>query len=102
MQKDIVMTAAHCYSRKIIVTLGAHNIKKKNNTQTIPVIDTIPHEGYNNESMINDIMLLKLKHKAQINNAVKTIALPKSNDWVKPGQECTVAGWGKKGKLSNA
>lgn len=24
-----------------------------------------------------------------------TIALPKSKDWVKPGQVCTVAGWGK-------
>ena len=26
---------------------------------------------------------------------MKPIALPKSKDWVKPGQVCTVAGWGK-------
>ncbi|XP_040596565.1 mast cell protease 8 [Mesocricetus auratus] len=94
VEKDIVMTAAHCYSRKLTVTLGAHNIKKKNNTQTIPVIKVICHKEYSSKKRVNDIMLLKLKHKAQINNAVKTIALPKSNDWVNPGQVCTVPGWG--------
>ncbi|CAO2591049.1 Granzyme-like protein 2, partial [Lemmus lemmus] len=95
VEKDIVMTAAHCHGRQISVTLGAYNIKDlNNNTQRIPVVKTIIHKGYSREKMVNDIMLLKLKHKAQLSNSVKTIALPKRQDWVKPGQVCTVAGWG--------
>ncbi|XP_050999119.1 mast cell protease 8-like [Acomys russatus] len=94
VDKDIVMTAAHCNGRPITVTLGAHDMRNKKNTQHISVIEFKPHEAYDDKTLVNDIMLLKLKHKAQINSFVKTIALPKSEDWVKPGQVCTVAGWG--------
>ncbi|XP_003502092.1 granzyme-like protein 2 [Cricetulus griseus] len=94
VEKDIVMTAAHCRGSNTSVILGAHDIKKLNNTQIIPVIKSISHEDYNNVTHANDIMLLKLERKAQLNKAVKTIALPKSQDWVKPKQVCTVAGWG--------
>uniref|UniRef100_A0A8I6AHB8 Mast cell protease 8 n=1 Tax=Rattus norvegicus TaxID=10116 RepID=A0A8I6AHB8_RAT len=92
--KDIVMTAAHCNGRNIKVILGAHNIKKRENTQVISVLKAKPHENFNSDSLVNDIMLLKLERKAQLNGVVKTIALPRSQDWVKPGQVCTVAGWG--------
>ncbi|EDM14303.1 rCG23556 [Rattus norvegicus] len=92
--KDIVMTAAHCNGSNIKVTLGAHNIKKQEKTQVIAVVKAKPHENYDRHSRFNDIMLLKLERKAQLNGAVKTIALPRSQDWVKPGQVCTVAGWG--------
>ncbi|XP_003502093.1 mast cell protease 8-like [Cricetulus griseus] len=95
VEKDVVITAAQCGGRNISVTLGVHNIKELKNTQPIPVLKVIRHEDYNSEKMVNDIMLLKLKHKAQLNKAVKTIALPKSQEWVKPKQVCTVAGWGK-------
>ncbi|XP_041490125.1 granzyme-like protein 2 [Microtus oregoni] len=94
VEKDIVMTAAHCNGSEINVTLGAHNIKQRKNTQRIPVVKAIWHNGYNRDTNVNDIMLLKLKHKAQLSDAVKTIDLPKSQDLVKPGQVCTVAGWG--------
>ncbi|CAH6830698.1 Mcpt8l2 [Phodopus roborovskii] len=78
VEKDIVMTAAHCDGRNISITLGAHNIKEQNNTQFIPVHKSIPHESYSSAKMVNDIMLLK------------TIALPKRHNWVKPGQVCTL------------
>ncbi|XP_028643264.1 granzyme-like protein 2 [Grammomys surdaster] len=94
VEEDIIMTAAHCYGSHMIVTLGAHNIQEQKNTQVIRVYKAKLHSDFNNETLVNDIMLLKLEHKAQLNSAVKTIALPKSNDWVKPGQVCTVAGWG--------
>lgn len=92
--KDIVMTAAHCNGSNIKVTLGAHNIKKRENIQLISVVKAKPHENFNSVSLVNDIMLLKLERKAQLNGAVNTIDLPRSQDWVKPGQVCTVAGWG--------
>ncbi|XP_042140853.2 mast cell protease 8-like [Peromyscus maniculatus bairdii] len=94
VREDIIMTAAHCNERNITVTLGAHDIRKQENTQHISVLESVPHEDFNRKTLVNDIMLLKLKYKAKLNGVVKTIALPKSQDWVKPGQVCTVAGWG--------
>ncbi|KAF5925786.1 hypothetical protein HPG69_002237 [Diceros bicornis minor] len=76
---DIIMlTMAHCNGRRISVTLGAHNIRKMENSQ-------------------------QLQNKAQLNWAVKTISLPWSQDWVRPGQVCSVAGWGRlaSGKKGN-
>ncbi|KAF5925785.1 hypothetical protein HPG69_002236, partial [Diceros bicornis minor] len=96
VRDNFVLTAAHCTGREITVTLGAHNISKaENSQQIIPVLKAFPHKDYNNNSKFNDIMLLKLRDKAQLNWAVKTIALPRSQDWVRPGQVCSVAGWGR-------
>ncbi|XP_037359055.1 mast cell protease 8-like [Talpa occidentalis] len=96
VQDNFVLTAAHCKGSEMNVTLGAHNIKKKEKTrQVIPVLRPFPHEDYDAEKLINDIMLLKLKKKAQLTKTVKPIALPRPRDVVKPGQVCSVAGWGE-------
>ncbi|XP_064148428.1 mast cell protease 8-like isoform X2 [Loxodonta africana] len=95
VREDFVMTAAHCNGREIGVVLGAHNIKNKEETmQEIPVLQAFPHPEFNNVSGFSDIMLLKLKEKARLNSAVRTISLPQSQDWVLPHQMCSVAGWG--------
>jgi hypothetical protein len=45
------------------VTLGAHNIKAKEETQQIiPVAKAIPHPAFNRKHGTNDIMLLKVRH----------------------------------------
>nr|XP_023395827.1 granzyme-like protein 2 [Loxodonta africana] len=95
VREDFVMTAAHCYGRNMSIILGAQNIKKKEETrQDILVLQAFPHPEYSNISRFNDLMLLKLKQKAHLNSAVKTITLPQSQDWVMPNQMCSVAGWG--------
>ncbi|XP_054545473.1 mast cell protease 8-like isoform X2 [Talpa occidentalis] len=96
VQDNFVLTAAHCEGRKISVTLGAHNIRKSEiTTQDIPVLKPFPHQDYDPETRVNDIMLLKLAFKADLTKAVKPIALPRPRDFVKPGQVCSVAGWGE-------
>ncbi|XP_012589442.1 PREDICTED: mast cell protease 8-like [Condylura cristata] len=96
VRDNFVMTAAHCLGSNMTVTLGAHNIKKREKTwQLIPVLRALPHPDFSAKKFINDIMLLKLKNKAQLNSNVQTIALPQEQDQVKPGQVCSVAGWGK-------
>ncbi|KAG8505746.1 Granzyme-like protein 2 [Galemys pyrenaicus] len=96
VRDDFVMTAAHCFGSNMTVTLGAHNIRKKENSQqVIPVLTAFPHQDYDAKKHINDIMLLKLKKKTRLNRTVQTIALPCCQDWVKPGQMCSMAGWGK-------
>ncbi|XP_007947449.2 granzyme-like protein 2 [Orycteropus afer afer] len=95
VREDFVLTAAHCYGRNMIVTLGAHNIKTNEPTQqVIPVLQAIPHPEYNDDTYVNDIMLLKLNHTAQLNTAVQIIALPQSQDFIRPDKVCSVAGWG--------
>ncbi|EPQ02091.1 Granzyme B [Myotis brandtii] len=95
VEKNFVLTAAHCKGRSISVTLGAHNIEKKEKTQqVIPVKRAIPHPDYNPEKYSNDIMLLQLAKNIKQTDAVKPLPLPRGKNRLKPGQKCTVAGWG--------
>ncbi|EGW11530.1 granzyme B [Cricetulus griseus] len=106
IREDFVLTAAHCSGSSINVTLGAHNIKEKEETQQIiPVAKAIPHPDYNSKKILNDIMLLKLKRKAKRTKAVRPLNLPRRGVHVKPGDMCYVAGWGKmavNGNFANA
>ncbi|XP_045044274.2 granzyme B(G,H)-like [Desmodus rotundus] len=62
VQKNFVLTAAHCNGRLINVTLGAHNIQKQEKTQqVIQVKRTIPHPDYNAKNFFNDIMYCRCK-----------------------------------------
>uniref|UniRef100_A0A8C6HE95 Granzyme C n=1 Tax=Mus spicilegus TaxID=10103 RepID=A0A8C6HE95_MUSSI len=96
VRDKFVLTAAHCKGSSMTVTLGAHNIKAKEETQQIiPVAKAIPHPDYNPDDRSNDIMLLKLVRNAKRTRAVRPLNLPRRNAHVKPGDECYVAGWGK-------
>ncbi|XP_052047333.1 granzyme C-like [Apodemus sylvaticus] len=96
VRDNFVLTAAHCKGSPIAVTLGAHNIKAKEETQQIiPVDKAFPHPDYNREDYSNDIMLLKLQGKAKRTRAVRPLNLPRRNAHVKPGDVCYMAGWGK-------
>uniref|UniRef100_A0A8C9E569 Granzyme H n=1 Tax=Phocoena sinus TaxID=42100 RepID=A0A8C9E569_PHOSS len=60
VQKDFVLTAAHCRGSLINVTLGAHDVKKQERTQQmIPVRRAVPHPDYDPKNYSNDIMLLQ-------------------------------------------
>uniref|UniRef100_A0A8B9WLX0 Granzyme H n=2 Tax=Bos mutus grunniens TaxID=30521 RepID=A0A8B9WLX0_BOSMU len=96
VRQDFVLTAAHCNGSSINVTLGAHNIKQQERTQqVIQVKRAIHHPDYNPKTFSNDIMLLQLERKAKQTSAVKPLSLPKAKAQVKPGEVCSLAGWGK-------
>ncbi|KAM5235490.1 cathepsin G-like [Ctenodactylus gundi] len=98
VREDFVMTAAHCWGSLINVTLGAHNIQRKERTQQqITVLRAIPHPEYNQQNILNDIMLLQLRKRARRNRVVRPVALPKAGEKLRPGVLCTVAGWGRVG-----
>ncbi|CAL9690561.1 unnamed protein product [Knipowitschia caucasica] len=97
IQEDFVLTAAHCTSvTPMTVVLGAHNItnKKERSQQSIQVDEYIQHPHYSGGFEF-DIMLLKLKKKAKLNEFVQTIALPKKDKITTALKECSVPGWGK-------
>ncbi|XP_028643225.1 granzyme F-like [Grammomys surdaster] len=91
-----VLMAAHCNGSSMTVILGAHNLRAQERTQQIiPVEKAILYPAYNHEDHTNDIMLLKLEHKAKKTRAVRPLKLPRLNAQIKPGDVCHVAGWGK-------
>ncbi|XP_004648552.1 granzyme B(G,H)-like [Octodon degus] len=102
IHEKFVLTAAHCFKRnpesqiiEILVVLGAHNITKQEKTQQyIRVQKCIPHPQFNLETLTNDIMLLQLKGKAMLTEAVQILQLPSRKSQVLPGTMCQVAGWG--------
>ncbi|XP_066551550.1 mast cell protease 1A [Amia ocellicauda] len=95
LREDFVMTAAHCNGRKLTVLLGVHDIlKKEPSRQTFLIKERFPHPEFCEESLINDIMLLKLPRNATLNKYVKTIPLPAKSEDVKENSMCLVSGWG--------
>uniref|UniRef100_A0A8C4TFM9 trypsin n=1 Tax=Erpetoichthys calabaricus TaxID=27687 RepID=A0A8C4TFM9_ERPCA len=92
---NVILTAAHCKGKAITVILGAHyHSKNEKSQQRIPVQKMITHEAYNDMTLENDIMILKLQFNATITKEVKTIRLPSEDDHFGPGTTCLVAGWG--------
>uniref|UniRef100_A0A4W2E1K6 Peptidase S1 domain-containing protein n=1 Tax=Bos indicus x Bos taurus TaxID=30522 RepID=A0A4W2E1K6_BOBOX len=95
IRRDFVLMAAHCAGRSVTVTLGAHNLQKKEDTwQRLEVIKQFPYPKYEHVGL-HDIMLLKLKEKANLTLAVGTIPLPSHFTFIHPGIMCRVAGWGQ-------
>ncbi|NXP71887.1 DDN1 protein, partial [Ramphastos sulfuratus] len=89
-----VLSAAHCVPGET-VTLGAHNVAKKEPGQQVRHVDHwVIHPNYSHWGHRNDILLLKLKPEVNLTKEVETIPLARQNDFVKPGATCQVAGWG--------
>ncbi|XP_036893505.1 chymase-like [Sturnira hondurensis] len=95
IRQNFVLTAAHCAGRSIMVTLGAHDIRKKEDTwQKLEVIKQFPHPKFDHTLIRHDIMLLKLNEKANLTLAVGTLPLPPQFNFIPPGRMCRAAGWG--------
>ncbi|NXI58611.1 DDN1 protein, partial [Chloroceryle aenea] len=100
IRPDSVLSAAHCVAGKtkvkITVTLGAHNIKKKEQSQQVlHVDDWAIHSNYSRTPLQNDIILLKLNQKASLTKEVGEASLASQNEPVAIGATCYVAGWGR-------
>ncbi|XP_060784676.1 granzyme B-like isoform X2 [Neoarius graeffei] len=107
IKEDYVLTTAHCVDAftgndKLEVVLGAHNITQKEpQQQRIHVQKYIKYPCYKKNKRPDDIMLLKLKTAAKLNNAVKVLDLPKKNENIPARQKCSIAGWGKTSQNSS-
>ncbi|XP_019207503.1 trypsin-3 isoform X2 [Oreochromis niloticus] len=93
--EDFVVSAAHCYNWTLThVVLGNHNLKNGNHQKIKIENKTIP-KNYIKVGLGNDIMLIKLLEKVQLNDRVQTIQLPPAEINLQENQVCQVAGWGK-------
>ncbi|XP_023265410.1 serine protease 53-like [Seriola lalandi dorsalis] len=96
ISEDFVMTAAHCQVPDNLtrVVLGTHNIKNVDEGKIRYIEKMYKHESYQNVGTGKDIMLLKLSRKAELNNKLQTIPLPRSEIHLGDNTKCYVAGWG--------
>uniref|UniRef100_A0A3B5LS35 trypsin n=1 Tax=Xiphophorus couchianus TaxID=32473 RepID=A0A3B5LS35_9TELE len=96
LNEDFVMTAAHCQANNYTIYLGVDNTKslKNDEIQDRTVEKAFPHENYDKNAYIDDIMLLKLSSRAVVNNFVKPVALASQDDVTLP-KSCIVSGWGQ-------
>uniref|UniRef100_A0A7N6FLW1 Granzyme M n=1 Tax=Anabas testudineus TaxID=64144 RepID=A0A7N6FLW1_ANATE len=93
ISEDFVVTAAHCDKENpTSVVLGTHNLKEAGKTA---IKQTYKPEAYQQFSKGDDIMLLELSIKVELNNRVQTVKLPESGINMNENQQCLVAGWGK-------
>ncbi|XP_070536269.1 complement factor B-like [Ptychodera flava] len=120
-----VLSAAHCFSskdprdrntvhnllpRNVQVRLGITERQKDEDTlkaQIVQVDRLIIHDGFDTLSGLydNDIALLRLAHEVDLNQFVRTVCLPDTDEFdlplklVAPNQIGTVTGWGHTGEL---
>ena len=78
------------------VYLGKHNVSVTEDTeQQIDAEKEIRHPNYNDQTLNNDIMLIKLRKPAIFNKYVKPIRL--ATRCSSAGEQCLVSGWGNTG-----
>lgn len=96
IRKDFVLTSGHCLMHyPLVAILGAHNLFITKAQQRINVSKYYRHPLHLKFNQTRyDIMLLKLKTKAKIDEMVDVIGLPKKNEQIPEKTKCSVAGWG--------
>ncbi|XP_045132699.1 trypsin-1-like isoform X2 [Portunus trituberculatus] len=93
-----IMTAAHCFKTgnlDVKIIAGDHKLSAVEDEEQHRIVkDTVIHSGWDNDLNLNDIALLKLSEKLELNGkTVAPISLP--TPLTKSTGECVVAGWGK-------
>lgn len=91
-----IVSAAHCTSGRsqTLFHVLAGNTDNTNVGELIVVSQVIEHSGYDDWTLENDIVILKLAVPLVYNDAIQPLVLPTPNFIVTPGQISTLAGWG--------
>jgi hypothetical protein len=101
-----VLTAAHCTkddsgaaipASSMSVKVGANNPSDQLDGKIYQVSTAIVHEGYNDQTLLNDIALLRLKDTINFTNATPVNIVTASNvlaGAITPGVLSWVTGWG--------
>ncbi|XP_054441309.1 neutrophil elastase [Pteronotus mesoamericanus] len=99
--RNFVMSAAHCVNdmdyRTVQAVLGAHNLRRPERSRQVFSIQQVFQNGFNRDTLQNDIVILKLNGSATINANVQVARLPKQNEGVGRGTQCMAIGWGRLG-----
>merc|ERR1711931_356500 len=96
INENWVVTAAHCNvrtSHKVI--LGEHDrASNSEDIQTMRVGKVFKHPRYNQFTINNDILLIKLASPAQMGMRVSPVCVAETGDNFPGGMKCVTSGWG--------
>uniref|UniRef100_A0AAQ5XHV9 pancreatic elastase n=1 Tax=Amphiprion ocellaris TaxID=80972 RepID=A0AAQ5XHV9_AMPOC len=100
IEKDWVMTAAHCVdsTRTWRVVIGEHDLYTNSGREQIKSVSQVYiHPKWNRYSVASgyDIALLKLSSEATLNSYVQLGALPPSGQILPNNSYCYITGWGR-------
>ncbi|XP_036151851.1 kallikrein-7-like [Myotis myotis] len=92
VDKDWVLSVAHCRKSEYIVQMGS-DLLVDGNAQRIRATQSFVHPRYIDAArQVHDIMLVKLRSPATLSPTVRTAGVP--SRCKQPGTSCTVSGWG--------
>ncbi|CAF0826359.1 unnamed protein product [Brachionus calyciflorus] len=119
INQDTILTAAHCFMTSVRVTetdglmvelnryhstfesmytiyLGAYDKTKLQNTTKMKVKSFILHPNYNDSNYLNDIAIIKLAQKVNVNQQVQIACVPNNSriDYPNENVKAYIAGWG--------
>ncbi|XP_018425980.1 PREDICTED: azurocidin [Nanorana parkeri] len=98
---QFLMTAAHCLSgmnpSQVTVVLGAHSLSSNEESRQTFRISQVFENGFNPQTLQNDILILRLDRAASLNSRVNVVNLPRVNETVPAGTQCVTSGWGRLG-----
>ncbi|XP_051666954.1 complement factor D [Manacus candei] len=94
-----VLSAAHCTEetgdKLFQVLLGAHSLTEQEpHKRLYRVRAQFPHPGSNKHNNKDDLLLLQLEEKAELNADVQVLPFQREDRDVAPDTVCEVAGWG--------
>ena len=89
----------HIFENRYRLKVGDHNLNKdppEKSEKTVTLSKVYVHPGFRYSLFVNDIALVKLEQKVELNKYVRTVCLPEKNegDLVIPTKYGYVAGWG--------
>jgi secreted trypsin-like serine protease len=100
IDQNTILTAAHCVdmasnSSQVSVYVGLHDLFKINQTN-IPWLSIHIHPEYNNETLENDVAIIKLKNALTFSDRMSPVCLPSPDSHTFLFDKNVVAtGWGQ-------
>uniref|UniRef100_A0A3Q2Z9L7 Peptidase S1 domain-containing protein n=1 Tax=Hippocampus comes TaxID=109280 RepID=A0A3Q2Z9L7_HIPCM len=103
INREWVMSAAHCFSRWVIlitfgweVSLGRQNLLASNPNEVTKTVATIVlHPNHNRSSHDNDIALLRLSSAVTFTDDIRPVCLAANGSVFNNGTDSWVTGWGR-------
>ncbi|XP_075439904.1 chymotrypsin-like protease CTRL-1 isoform X2 [Ascaphus truei] len=84
------------YRTSDFVVLGMYNRASKSEARQVKGISkVIEHPLYNNETLLNDVLLVKLSSPAVYTARVSPVCLAASRNGFSAGYKCVTTGWGQ-------
>ncbi|CAG2251501.1 unnamed protein product [Mytilus edulis] len=91
-----ILTAAHCFRKTLPLSdfrVGAGN-SNLDELEFRSVKKFYPHENYNQQLEISDIMLIELRRPFRFGSTINKISMDTNVDQDYTGESCKVSGWG--------